>query len=83
MASNFSELLIYINELEADRRRLRFLVKQGPPRDNFEGIGLNEEAWEVAYGHVPDERKDADMVAMRSAIDACEAAQPALAAPAP
>ena len=57
--------------MPSDRERLDWLIRQGPP-GAAEGMGLNQEAWDVAFGMYGDN----DRECMRAAIDAAMAPPP-------
>lgn len=51
-----------------DTERLDWLIKQGPP-EACEGAGLNEAAWDAAYGKLDGDHLT-DRQCLRAAIDA-------------
>lgn len=53
------------DRLLLDSERLSWLIKQGPP-GAAQGIGLNEEAWDMACMEEPP---TTDQICMRAAID--------------
>lgn len=59
-----------IGELEKDKARLDWLIKQGPPGAT-EAFGLNEELWEHACCCVQDDdlKANTDQIVVRRAID--------------
>lgn len=72
---NYDELRAKIAELEKDKARLDWLIKQGPPSEDDE-FGLSEEVWNVATEYAdPDDRESStDNICVRKAIDAATAA---------
>lgn len=51
----------------SDTDRLSWLIKQGPP-GAADGIGLNEEAWEISYGNTPANDQDSIRATIDSAM---------------
>jgi hypothetical protein len=65
--SEYQAVCAEITALKADRDRLDWLIKQGPP-GAADGIGLNETAWELSCTYLkPDDTGDGQ--SMRRAID--------------
>jgi len=59
------------SKMKTDTEILDWLIKQGPP-GAAEGMGLNEEVWDLAYIHADDNHggKFTDTLCVRMAINA-------------
>lgn len=69
-----AKLRAELAEARRDKERLDWLIKQGPP-GAADGIGLNEESWELAVCFAEDaDKKNTDQHAVRTAIDAAMSA---------
>lgn len=71
--ASYADIKRSLEELQADKARLDWLIKQGPP-GAADGQGLNEEVWDVAATMVSDEVQT-DAIAVRAAIDAAKEAK--------
>jgi hypothetical protein len=66
LSAENDKLKAELDALRKDKAIVDWLIKQGPP-GAAEGAGLNDEAWDIAYAHVSDEKRT-DAVVMREAI---------------